>query len=452
MGLTWQPWTSVSEGSSTPGAPVAAVPWGQSFALFIADPGGGVYAIKADPGFGWELVPGRSTKPGAQITAVPSGNRFTLFMADVNGEVFTTSGIPYQGWDPWTSVSEGSSTPGAPVAAVPWGQSFALFIADPGGGVYAIKAEPGFGWELVPGRSTKPGAQVTALPWYKPPKSDQERFLLFMADVNGTIYTTSGIPYQGWDPWTNVPEGSSTPGARVTAVPQGQRFALFIADPGGGVRNTSSSDPPATPENLRVTSVTVQTIDVSWSESNPVSIELDGFIVCITNITHGHGTNCLVHGPADRTASFTGLQSGVEYEIQIDAFNANGYSISNVINVTTPVVVVEASVEAEVVNIDVDGPNVGLSIRGANFQKGELIAVHVDWTVGPETATYQLTPTADSTGAFVTIFAGSTPFGFCPIDVAFGMPQPPQTFHVTAGGTTSNKTASTTAGPFTCPP
>ena len=49
MGLTWDPWASVSEGSSTPGAPVAAVPWGESFALFIADPGGGIYAIKAEP-------------------------------------------------------------------------------------------------------------------------------------------------------------------------------------------------------------------------------------------------------------------------------------------------------------------------------------------------------------------------------------------------------------------
>jgi hypothetical protein len=141
------------------------------------------------------LVPGRSTKPGAQITAVPSGNRFMLFMADVNGEILTTSGIPYQGWDTWTSVSEGSSTPSAAVAAVPWEDSFALFISDPNGGIYAIKAEPGFGWELVPGRSTKPGAQVTAVPWTN--TVSPERFVLFMADVNGEIFMTSGILYQG---------------------------------------------------------------------------------------------------------------------------------------------------------------------------------------------------------------------------------------------------------------
>jgi hypothetical protein len=224
----WGEWSWVAQGQAAPGAPVAALPWGQSFALFISDPNGGIYAIKAEPGFGWELVPGRSTKPGAQITAVPSGNRFTLFMADVNGEIFTTSGIPYQGWDTWTSVSEGSSTPGAPVAAVPWEDSFALFISDPNGGIYAIKAEPGFGWELVPGRSTKPGAQITAVP-------SGNRFTLFMADVNGEIFTTSGIPYQGWDTWTSVSEGSSTPGAPVAAVPWEDSFALFISDPNGGI-------------------------------------------------------------------------------------------------------------------------------------------------------------------------------------------------------------------------
>ncbi|MGI8988903.1 MAG: hypothetical protein ACR2I2_04845 [Bryobacteraceae bacterium] len=241
----WDSWTSVSEGSSTPGAPVAAVPFGQSFALFIADPGGEIYALNAQPGFGWELVPGRSTRPGAQVTAVPSGNRFTLFMADANGEIFTTSGIPYQGWDPWTSVSEGKSTPGAPVAAVPFGQGFALFIADPGGGIYAINAQPGFGWELVPGHSTKPGAQVTAMPWNNP--ISPERFLLFMADVDGTIYMTSGIPYQGWDPWTNVSKGISTPGAPVAAVPWGQDFALFFADLNGLIRKTSSFAPGDVP-------------------------------------------------------------------------------------------------------------------------------------------------------------------------------------------------------------
>jgi phospholipase C len=228
MSWNWDPWRSVSEGVTRPGGHVTAVPWGDSFALFISDPGGGIYAIKAVLGFGWELVPGRSSTPGAHVTAVASGDRFTLFMADVNGEVFTTSGVPYQGWQPWTSVSEGGTKPGAPVTAVPWGDSFALFLADPNGGIYAIKVVPGFGWELVPGRSSTPGAHVTAV-------ASGDRFTLFMADVNGEVFTTSGIPYQGWQPWTSVSEGGTKPGAPVTAVPWGNSFALFLADPSGGI-------------------------------------------------------------------------------------------------------------------------------------------------------------------------------------------------------------------------
>jgi hypothetical protein len=451
MGLTWQPWTSVSQGSSTPGAPVAAVPYGQAqnIALFIADPGGGVYAIKADPGFGWELVPGRSTTPGAHITAIGSGKGFTLFMADVNGEIFTTSGIPYQGWNPWTSVSEGSSKPGAPIAAVPWGQSFALFIADPGGGVYAIKAEPGFGWELVPGCTSTPGAWVTAVPYYEPPKDDQMRFLLFTADVNGAIYATSGIPYQGWDPWTSVSE-ETTPGAPVTALQKLQGFDLFIADAAGGIRKTSSSV-PATPENLRVTSVTAQTIDVAWTESNPASVELDGFDVYLTS---GGATLRTIHGPTDRMASYTGLDSGVEYQIQIDAFNANGYSlISNPIEATTTTTInpPPPSLSASVTNIN--SGNYGLLITGSNFGKGEQVIITVDCTVGVDPpVAFPLTVTTNAViGAFSTTFTGVVSDGLCPISVPFGDPQPHQMFHVTATGLTSNKTASTNAGPFTCP-
>ena len=250
MSWNWSPWSSVSEGRTTPGAPIVAVPWGDSFALFIADPGGGIYATKAETGSGWELVPGRNSTPGAQVTAVASGDRFTLFMADVNGEVFTTSGIPYQGWQPWTSVSEGSTKPGAPIAAVPWGDSFALFIADPGGGIYAIKAEPGSRWELVPGRNSTPGAQVTAL-------ASGNHFTLFMADVNGEVYATSGLPYQGWQPWTSVSEGSTKPGAPVTGVPwEVIGFALFLADPNGGIYSSTWAEVPTftfTLDSFRIT-------------------------------------------------------------------------------------------------------------------------------------------------------------------------------------------------------
>ena len=456
MGLTWQPWASVSQGTTTPGAPVAAIPWESSFALFLSDPSGGVYAIKATPGFGWEAIPGRSTRPGAPITALLSGNRFTLFMADSNGEVFTTSGAPYQGWHPWTSVSQGTTTPGAPVAAIPWENSFALFLSDPSGGIYAIKAIPGFGWEAVPGRSSKPGGQIAVLPWYRPPASSSaaQRALLFMVDVDGQVSFSSGRPYQGWDPWASVSGSSTVPGAQVmTLPPQGsgsKPFTLFIANSGGEVYATRTSGPPATP-SLLVTGVTAQTIDVSWSESNPASVELDGFELSITRMrNNGTETKSVVEGPTIRSFAWTGLEAGVQYTIQIVAFSANGYSPASTVTATTPAGVTAATLTAGVTNLEA---NYGLLIRGSNFGKGEQVAVTVDWTVGSDPAqAFPLLANTDSVvGGFQTTFTGVDPSGFCPISVPFGDPQPQQTFQVTARGLTSGRTASATAGPFTCP-
>src|SRR5690349_5413644 len=86
--VIWNIWFTVSEGKSTPGATVTALPWGDRLALFVADPAGGIY---------------------------------------------TTGGDPERGFGPWASVSQGRSTPGATVTAVPWGDRFALFLADPAG-------------------------------------------------------------------------------------------------------------------------------------------------------------------------------------------------------------------------------------------------------------------------------------------------------------------------------
>jgi hypothetical protein len=452
MALTWQLWTSVSEGVSTPGAPVTAMPWEGSYALFVSDAGGGIYAIKAVPGYGWEAVPGLTSKPGAPVTAMWSGNRFTLFMADVNGGIFTTSGVPYQGWDPWTSVSEGVSTPGAPVTAMPWEGSYALFTSDAGGGIYAIKAVPGYGWEAVPGLTSKPGAPVTAVRWYKPPTSvpSYERFLLFTADVNGEIYATSGIPYQGWDRWTRVPGLLTTPGGRVTAAGSGP-FTLFAANSGGAIRETKTAAPPARPD-LVVTSVTTQKIGVSWSESNPASVELGGFVVRITRMTNGSESKVFLPGPASSTFTFTGLDGGVEYEIRISAYNDNGYSPESTVHATTPNVAVTASLSAAVAGLP-QSINSGLSITGHNFGASEAVQVIVDWKVGDQgPVTYPLLPqTTNLLGYFEVWFTGPTSYGLCPISVPFGDPQPSQTFNVRAIGLTSNKTASASAGPYTCP-
>jgi len=236
----WSGWsTSMSEGKSTPGAPVTAVPWGNRFALFIADPNGGIYTAAAvpylttrgNPCGPWASVSEGKSTPGAPVTAVPWGNRIAVFLADPNGGIYTAAGDPQAGFGPWASVSEGRSTPGAPVTAVPWGNRIAVFLADPGGGIYTTGGDPqrGFGlWASVSeGRST-PGAPVTAVPW-------RNHIILFLADPGGGVYRAMGDPQAGFGPWASVSEGRSAPGGRVTAVPWGNRIALFLADPGGGI-------------------------------------------------------------------------------------------------------------------------------------------------------------------------------------------------------------------------
>jgi hypothetical protein len=83
MSLIWERWTTVSQGSAPPGSLVNAVPFGQSIAVFITDPNGGVYTTAGMPGtpFGpWAIVgdPFRA-KPGSPVSAVPWGGRFALF-------------------------------------------------------------------------------------------------------------------------------------------------------------------------------------------------------------------------------------------------------------------------------------------------------------------------------------------------------------------------------------
>lgn len=71
----------------------------------------------------------------------------------------------------------------------------------------------------------------------------------FTSDTNISVSVTGTIP-GGFSvdvtvpdpnqlPWTSVRDGSSTPGAPVTAVVTGpDRVALFLADPNGGIYTT----------------------------------------------------------------------------------------------------------------------------------------------------------------------------------------------------------------------
>jgi hypothetical protein len=53
----WSQWTSVSEGQSTPGAPVTAVVISPNrIALFLADPGGEIYTAQGNSEDGWSQI------------------------------------------------------------------------------------------------------------------------------------------------------------------------------------------------------------------------------------------------------------------------------------------------------------------------------------------------------------------------------------------------------------
>ena len=244
MGLTWAPWVSVSEGSSTPAGSVTAVPWGNLLALFIADPIGGIFTASgnAEQGWsdGWSSVAEGSTMPGAPVTAValPNG-RFALFIANPIGAIFTASGNAAQSWGHgWLPGPDNYRTmPGAQVSAVALANGrFALFMAGPDGGIYYASGNTqqgwGSGWSLVADNDhTEKGAPVTAV------AHADGRIALFMADSNGVVNAAFGNAEQGWgNGWSPVAGGSTMPGAPVTAVALANgRIALFIANSYGVV-------------------------------------------------------------------------------------------------------------------------------------------------------------------------------------------------------------------------
>jgi hypothetical protein len=89
-------------------------------------------------------------------------------------------------------------------------------------------------WSSVSGGQAIPGAPVSAI-------RDGNRFKLVVADSGGAIFATVGTPDNGWAPWSSVAEGKSIPGARVTADWDGKRFVLFVADIGGGIFTTAGA-------------------------------------------------------------------------------------------------------------------------------------------------------------------------------------------------------------------
>ena len=247
-------WTPVSPQpvSATPGAPVTAVPAPDgTYTLFMADTGGEVFTASGNArgwGAGWTTVSQGSTTGGAPVTAVlGTDGVITVFLADPGGGVYTAWGNRTDGYGDWTTVSQGSTTPGAPVTAVLGTDGvITVFLADPGGGVYTAwgNRTQGYGeWTTASQGSTGPGAPVTAV------LGSDGVITLFLADRGGGVYTASGNlctpsgnPAPGWGPWSSVAQGSTAPGAPVTAVPGPDgTYTLFLADPGGGVYTASGN-------------------------------------------------------------------------------------------------------------------------------------------------------------------------------------------------------------------
>ncbi len=81
--------------------------------------------------------------------------------------------------------------------------------------------------------SSLPGSLITAVPF-------GQRFAVFLTDPNGGVYTTAGTPGAPFGPWTIIGDPfRAKPGSPVTAVPWGNRFALFITDKNGEVFSTT---------------------------------------------------------------------------------------------------------------------------------------------------------------------------------------------------------------------
>jgi hypothetical protein len=329
----WGPWTSVSQGSTTPGAPVSAVlaPDG-TYTLFLADPHGGVYTASRSRAGGWgEWAPVSlqtgSTTPGATVTAVlgPDGTIpdgiITLFLADLGGEVSTASGSPAPGWGEWAPVSPqaGRTTPGVPVTAVmdPDEIIITLFLADPGGRVYTApgnlltasgSSAPGWGpWSSVSEGITTPGATVAAV------VAPDGTYTLFLADPGGGVYTASGSPAGGWGDWAPVsPQtGTTTPGATVTAVlaPDGT-YTLFIADPGGVVR-TASGNPAEGPGGWGGGWTPVSPQTGTTTPGAPVAAVLAPGGTYTLFMADRTGEVCTTSGNAQRWAEWSGVSPGL---------------------------------------------------------------------------------------------------------------------------------------------
>jgi hypothetical protein len=209
--------------------------------------------------------------------------------------------------------------------------------------------------------------------------------------------------------------------------------------------------PPAAPTNLHLIEIqpalspSQRQLLVGWNDN---SDNEDGFLLVFQQQPNGVPGEYIVDN--NSTQGYMVLDGGHDYTIYVTAFNRAGKSApSNSIVVTVPDTPEAATLSAAVIS---SSSNFVLSITGTNFGNNEPVDIAVVWSVvGGGSGAYPIQVTANSVGGFSVPFSGNTPEGLCPITVPFGQQQPQQMFHITATGLASNKTASATAGPFTCP-
>ena len=209
--------------------------------------------------------------------------------------------------------------------------------------------------------------------------------------------------------------------------------------------------PPAAPTNLHLIEIqpalspSQRQLYVGWNDN---SDNEDGFSLVFQQQPNGAPGE--YGAPANSTTGYMVLDGGHDYTIYVVAFNNTGSSArSNSILVTVPYTPPAATLSAAVIP---SSGNFVLSITGTNFGNNEPVDIAVVWSVvGEQPAAFPVLGTANSLGEFSVPFSGVVPEGLCPISVPFGQSQPQQTFQTTATGRTSHKTASATAGPFTCP-
>jgi hypothetical protein len=209
--------------------------------------------------------------------------------------------------------------------------------------------------------------------------------------------------------------------------------------------------PPAAPSNFHLIEIqpaltpSQRQLFVGWNDN---SDDEDGFELVFQQ--QPNGSPGIYSVGTDATQGYMVLDGGHDYTIYAAAFNRAGKSApSNSIVVTVPDSPAVATLSAAVVP---SAGNFVLSITGNSFGNNETVAIAVVWSVvGGGSGAYPIQVTANSLGYFRVPFSGNTPEGLCPISVPFGQQQPQQTFQITATGLASHKTASATAGPFTCP-